>query len=121
MLSYRKLALCFALAAGALATIAGEAQAGNRAVAIRAARTPWHGSYYETSYGYPIALVVPPNSNFQSHYSWGVAMTEMRPVYHQFGRTYPGDGWMVTEPFLPTPRWPGHTDQFGVYSIRGPW
>ena len=51
----------------------------------------------------------------------GVTQTEMMPIYHQFRRPYPGDGAGMGVGFLSTPRWPSHTDQFGVYYVRGPW
>lgn len=107
--------------------LAGKAQAeGPRVRAYRlaysyAAARPWHGNYYHTNYGVPLALLVPPHSKMMTSYGWGVTATEINPIYHQFGRTYPGElasgGMMV----LPTPPWPSHTDQFGVYPIRGPW
>ena len=56
----------------------------------------------------------------QTSMGWGVTQTEMRPIYHQFARPYPGDGAGQGVGFLSTPRWPSHTDQFGVYYVRGP-
>ena len=38
----------------------------------------------------PTALVVPPNSKMHTSFSWGVAQSEMIPIYHQFHRDYPG-------------------------------
>jgi hypothetical protein len=92
----------------------------------RAATMSWHAGYYHTEYGAPLALVVPPQSAAHTRWSWGVAQSTMMPLYHQFERPYPGPvggsefggaGGAV----LPTPRWPSHTDQFGVYPVRGPW
>jgi len=114
--------------------LSGQAQAdpqthlGRRARRL-AARTSWHAPYYHTMYGRPIALVVPPTANMQSHYGWGVTNTRISPIYPQFQRAYPGDfqggfpGYVQGEacPFKPTPRWPADTGQFGVYYIRGPW
>lgn len=80
---------------------------------------PWHGDYYYLPYGQPTALVVPPTSTMQQNYSWGVSQNTMTPIYHQFGRSAPitpGYGR-----FFGTPRWPSHTDQFGVYPVRAPW
>ena len=99
---------------------------GRRAVANRwgerYARTmPWHGQYYYAPWGAPVSLVVPPTANMQSSMGWGVAQTEMMPIYHQFARPYPGDGAGTGVGFLSTPYWPSHTDQFGVYYVRGPW
>jgi hypothetical protein len=87
-----------------------------------AAQRPWHGPYSYTPWGTPVALVVPPTSKFHTSYSWGVGQTEMVPIYHQFHRDYPGgavigNGAQINS----TPYWPSHTDQFGVYPVRGPW
>lgn len=80
---------------------------------------PWHGEYYWLRTGQPTALVVPPTVTMQSNYSWGVSQNTMTPVYHQFsGRAPNGGGGGV---FKATPVWPSHTDQFGVYPVRGPW
>lgn len=85
-----------------------------------AKRTPWHGKYYHTGWGSPVALVVPPTAAMQSHYSWGVGQTRTTPLWHQFRRDYPGP-YSGGYGFYPTPRWPSSTDQSGVYYIRGPW
>jgi len=82
--------------------------------------TSWHGGYYHTAYGRPVALVVPPIATTESYLSWGVAQTETRPIWAQFRRPFPGD-FGAGEAFLPTPMWPSNTDQFGVYYVRGPW
>jgi hypothetical protein len=87
-----------------------------------AAQRPWHGPYAYTQWGTPVALVVPPNSKMHTSWSWGVSQSEMIPIYHQFHRDYPGGlalggGAQIN----PTPYWPSHTDQFGVYPVRGPW
>ncbi len=93
----------------------------------RAMGTPWHGQYYHRAWGTPLALVVPPTSQFQTRWGWGVGQTTSTPLYHQFARPYPGpvskdeNGNGARQRFLPTPAWPSHTDQFGVYYIRGPW
>ncbi len=123
----KKLLLPLVFAAIATTLLAQDAWAGgHRAIANRwgerfARTTPWNGNYYYMPWGAPTALVVPPTSNMQSSYSWGVSQTTMRPIYHQFARPYPGDAEGVGVGFLPTPRWPSHTDQFGVYYVRGPW
>ncbi|QDU95036.1 hypothetical protein [Lignipirellula cremea] len=84
---------------------------------------PWHGHYYHTDYGRPLALVVPPTASMQTKWSWGVGNTTSTPIYHQFSRQYPGGGPFIPQGagFMPTPQWPSHTDQFGVYYMRGPW
>jgi hypothetical protein len=81
--------------------------------------TPWHGNYYYLKTGQPTALVVPPTIQMQQNYSWGVSQNTMTPVYHQFGNGAPsGAGGGM---FRATPYWPTHTNQFGVYPVRGPW
>ena len=84
-------------------------------------QSPWHGQYRHTAYGKPVSLVVPPIANLQTSYRWGVPSTAVRSIYHQYGRSYPVTGGEAYGQFRPTPYWPSHTDQFGVYSVRGPW
>lgn len=80
---------------------------------------PWHGNYYYLKTGQPTALIVPPTVTMQSNYSWGVSQNTMTPVWHQFsGRASNGGGGGM---FYATPYWPSHTNQFGVYPVRGPW
>jgi hypothetical protein len=90
-----------------------------------AAQRPWHGPYAYTQWGTPVALVVPPTAAMHTSLSWGVAQSEMTPIYHQFHRDYPGviggGGGPPAYGYLPTPYWPSHTDQLGVYPVRGPW
>jgi hypothetical protein len=88
-----------------------------------AAQRPWHGQYAYTPNGMPTALVVPPNAKMHTSFSWGVAQSEMVPLYHQFHRDYPG-GMAIpggATGIYSTPYWPSHTDQIGVYPVRGPW
>jgi hypothetical protein len=89
----------------------------------RAATKSWHAGYYHTQWGGPVALMVPPTVRTQTRWGWGVAQTTVEPLYHQFKRPYPGPVGAAgpVAPLLPTPRWPSHTDQFGVYYVRGPW
>jgi hypothetical protein len=82
---------------------------------------PWHGSYYDTAWGVPVAVVVPPSAENQTHLGWGVGATRITPIQHQFQRNYPGASEYNRGFFQPTPRWPSSTDQFGDYYIRGPW
>ena len=89
--------------------------------ARRAQQTPWHGGYYHAAWGMPLALVVPPTAEMQTHWGWGVGNTRITTIYHQFGRNYPGPGYYNRQMFRPTPPWPSDTDQFGAYYIRGPW
>ncbi len=85
----------------------------------------WHASYTHTGWGAPVALVVPPTARMQTRTGWGVSQSRMTPIYHQFERPYPAAMSTTTPgmcaPLYPTPRWPSHTDQFGVYYVRGPW
>ena len=85
----------------------------------QAMQRPWHGDYYYLKTGQPTALIVPPTVTMQSNYSWGVSQNTMTPVYHQFGQgaASGSSGGM----FRATPYWPSHTDQFGIYPVRGPW
>jgi hypothetical protein len=83
--------------------------------------SPWHGDYYHTMWGEPVALVVPPNKELQTHWNWGVAQTAITPIWHQYNRAYPGPFVAGGKGFRPTPNWPSSTDQFGVYYVRGPW
>ena len=87
-----------------------------------AAQRPWHGPYAYTPWGMPTALVVPPTSKMHTSLSWGVAQSEMIPIYHQFHRDYPGEMAIGGgAEIYATPYWPSHTDQLGVYPVRGPW
>jgi hypothetical protein len=86
-----------------------------------ASQRPWHGPWAYTPYGMPTALVVPPNSKMHTSYAWGVAQSEMIPIYHQFHPYNPGGTGYTGYGGLATPYWPSHTDQFGVYPVRGPW
>ncbi|HUY36799.1 MAG TPA: hypothetical protein VMV69_28960 [Pirellulales bacterium] len=85
------------------------------------ATAPWHGDYYDMMWGEPVALVVPPTADVQTHWNWGVGQTAITPIWHQYRRAYPGPFVPGVKGFLPTPRWPSSTDQFGVYYVRGPW
>ena len=89
---------------------------------VQAQQRSWHGGYYYPAYGQPLALVVPPTASFQTVYSWGVGNTRSVPIYHQFGRPYPGQTTGATPGMyqrVPTPQW--NTQQFGVYYSRAPW
>jgi len=82
---------------------------------------PWHGGYQHMQYGQPLALVVPPTAHMRQTYSWGVSQNLTHPIYHQYGPSNPGYGDAPARGFRHTPNWPSHTDQFGVYYVRGPW
>jgi hypothetical protein len=82
-------------------------------------QTPWHGEYYYLKTGQPTALIVPPTVTMQSNHSWGVSQNTMTPVYHQFGgNAATGGGGGI---FKATPYAPSHSNQFGIYPLRGPW
>ena len=82
----------------------------------------WHHGYYHPQYGQPLALVVPPTASFQSSYSWGVGNTQSMPIYHQYGRGYPGEATGADSGmYRATPSQPWSTNQFGVYYSRAPW
>lgn len=122
----KKLAITLVVASAALLVAQQDAQAGGRKIFNRwgerfAQTQPWHGDYTYTPYGQHTGLVVPPTATMQTTMGWGVTQNSMRPIYHQYARPFPGPVSGVTTPCYPTPRWPSHTDQFGVYYIRGPW
>jgi hypothetical protein len=83
---------------------------------------PWHCNYYHVEWGTPVALVVPPTAERQWELGWGVSNSRVTRIWHQFGRSYPGEAIDGSgEPFLATPVFPSDTSQFGVYYVRGPW
>ncbi len=87
----------------------------------RHADSPWHAGYYHAAWGTPVALVVPPTAEYQTHWGWGVGNYRITPIRPQFKRNWPGPGQYDPQGFKPTPPWPSDTDQFGVYYVRGPW
>jgi hypothetical protein len=86
----------------------------------RASLRPWHGRFYNTQYGAPIALVVPPTAELQTDYGWGVANSRTVRIDHQFQRPFPNGFW-TPYGFLPAAAWPSDTRQMGTYYVRGPW
>jgi hypothetical protein len=81
----------------------------------------WHAGYKHSLYGVPLALVVPPNAQYQTNYGWGVGSTHVGPIWAQFGGPMMGYEWEGGEQYNETPYWPWDTRQFGVYYVRGPW
>lgn len=81
----------------------------------------WHDNYQYWRYGEPTALVVPPTAGYQASYGWGVGQVRNFPIHHQFGRGTAGVMGGGAGTGTPTPYWPSHTDQLGVYSVRAPW
>ncbi len=80
----------------------------------------WHRGYYNSAYGTPVAVVMPPTVTMQTDYGWGVGNTRISRIRGQFGTTYPGTVYGNTG-FRPTPPWPTDTTQYGLYYVRGPW
>lgn len=120
----KNLLIAIAMLIGVSCLVDERAEAGNPFNAWaqrRADQEPWHGNYYYLPYGQPTALVVPPNVHMRQTYSWGVSQNLMYPLNHQFGRSATSPGALPPGSFMPTPHWPSHTDQFGVYYVRGPW
>lgn len=118
-----KRTLLVLLAVAAVAALAQQAHAeppGNRQARRFAQYRTWHGNYAHWQYQQPLALVVPPTAQTSTSLAWGVAQSEVRPIYHQYSRNYPG-AVGGGQQFRSTPYWPSHTDQFGVYYVRGPW
>jgi len=100
----------------------GQMNHGERVAYRRAQTYPWHGFYYNTSYGYPMAVAVPPTADSQMNYGWGVGNTRAVSINHQFHRPFPGYQAGLPYPtFYGTPYWPSDTTQFGYYYVRGPW
>ena len=81
----------------------------------------WHAGYQHPMYGRPVALVVPPVSHYQTIYGWGIATTQMTPIYPQYAGPTDGPPWTEAGQYAYPPYWPWDTRQFGVYYIRGPW
>ncbi len=92
-----------------------------RVAAERSQYIAWHGDYYHTAWGAPVALVVPPTAEMTTNYHWGVSGLRVTPIDHQFARPYPGPGPFGGGAFYGTPLWPTDTNQYGVYYVRGPW
>lgn len=110
-------------AAGMLAADRSQAiEAGYMWPLERAQVYNWHGNYAHSSYGQPVALVVPPTANLQTNWGWGVGSSRVSRIDHQFGRNWPGYGpFGGGAQFRNQPRWPHDTTNFGVYYARGPW
>ena len=81
----------------------------------------WNGAFYDPTFGAPVALVIPPTAEMQTHLGWGVGATRITNNCVQFNRIYPGGRAYDRRALMGTPPWPSSTDQFGVYYVRGPW
>jgi hypothetical protein len=88
----------------------------------QAANRSWHGGYSLPAYGQPMALLVPPTASFHGVYSEGVGNTQSLPIYHQFGRAFPGPATGAKSGMYHSkPQQPRNTMQFGMYYLRAPW
>ena len=116
------LVVMVAVAASAMASIcSAHGRLPDRWAYRHAQGMSWHTPYYHTATGGPVSLVVPPTSNMQTKWGWGVSQGTMSPIYHQFQRPYHGGAEIGGGELNGTPAWPGRSDHFGVYYIRGPW
>ena len=52
----------------------------NRTVRSMSQYYPWHGGYYDTAWGMPVAVVVPPTAENQTKMGWGVGNTRVVPI-----------------------------------------
>jgi hypothetical protein len=82
---------------------------------------PWNAPYYSAEWGIPVAVVVPPTAEVQTHWGWGVGNTRVTPICARYKPNYLGQGAYNRCLYSPTPPWPSDTDQFGYYYVRGPW
>jgi hypothetical protein len=82
---------------------------------------PWHGWYYNAEWGAPVALVVPPTAEEQTHFTWGVPSSHVTWLCPRFKLGFPGCVPYNRYAFRPTPPWPYSTDQQGYYYVHGPW
>lgn len=110
-----------ALSLGATAAWGGENTFFGARAQRRAACVPWHMGYANAAWGAPIAVVVPPTAEFQTHWGWGVGNTRVDTIDHQFSRNWPGPAQGGRPVFRGAPSWPSDTDQFGYNYVRGPW
>jgi hypothetical protein len=130
----KKMLIAAALGVMALLATAGSAQAqcpngdcGNGGGGWGGGPT-WHGAYAHSAYGGPVALVVPHRARKHTNYMWGNPSTNTTHIRSRFGAgngggdcgSYGGGGGGYAGGIYPTPAWPSHTDQFGVYYVRAP-
>ncbi len=82
----------------------------------------WQAGWYDTTYGAPLALVVPPSVTYMGQYHWGMPASSTVPVAPQFGRINPTlDAFGQPQGIAPSPYYPSHTNRLGIYAVRGPW
>lgn len=101
--------------------IVGESYDASMPYAMYPSNNQWHAGYKHNLYGVPLALVVPPNAQYQTNYGWGVGSTHVGPIWAQYGGAMMGYEFEGGEQYNQTPYWPWDTRQFGVYMVRGPW
>ncbi len=81
----------------------------------------WNTNYYDSAWGMPEALVVPPTVHWQSNYAWGVGGTRLTRVRAQYQADVPGpESTYNPRDYQPTPPQPSDTQQFGVNYVRAP-
>ena len=84
--------------------------------------TGWHSGYYHTTWGQPVALLIPPTVTHQTNWGWGIGNTRINPIYAQYqGPMTAAASQYPYGPHRPTPYYVSDTLHFGVYYIRGPW
>ena len=92
---------------------------GGRRLGTSTLTAGWHGDYYNTAWGTPVAVVVPPTARRYTTWGIGVGDTRITRVPAQFEPGYPAPA-TPGQRLLPAPAWPENTDQFGTHYIRGP-
>lgn len=120
----KKMFLMAAFGVASLLAMTGSAQAQCESCgdggAYRGGPT-WHGAYSHSEYGGPVALAIPHRARKQVDYMWGNPSSQTTHIRSRFGRSVPGSGGGYNDGgFSPTPAWPSHTNQFGVYYVRVP-
>ena len=133
----KKMLLMAAWSVAALLAMSGSAQAqcqdcgngGGNGRLFGGNRGPtWHGAYAHSEYGGPVALAVPHRARKHTNYFWGNPSSNTTHIRSRFaagaggGECGNGGGYGggYSGGIYPTPAWPSHTDQFGVYYVRVP-
>ena len=98
--------ILLAIAFGAAATDPAASSSACRDVSSprKVATTPGTAITITPPMAGPVALVVPPTAGMQSRLALGVGGTRISPIYHQFGRGYPGRR-LFWRPAIPADAW----------------
>jgi hypothetical protein len=81
----------------------------------------WNTNYYDTAWGMPLAVVVPPTVRWKSNYAWGVGGSRLNRVGAQYQVEVPGPASIYDRRnYLPAPPQPSDTQQMGDNYVRGP-